>query len=131
MTNHELFSAHLALVGQPAVPEDLSFYAPDVTLRLVNAPEGHTKLREGAHDVAAFMVRITQFFRDFSIRDLVIHDTAEGFVAEYHGDSVCIDTDRPYNQDYIAVVGVENGQIKWIREYYDAIRVLRAIGDLD
>jgi hypothetical protein len=26
---------------------------------------------------------------------------------------------------------VENGQIKWIREYYDAIRVLRAIGDLD
>ena len=52
-------------------------------------------------------------------------------MAEYHGDSICIDTGRPYNQDYIAVVGVENGQIKWIREYYDAIRVLRAIGDLD
>jgi hypothetical protein len=131
MTNRELFKAHLALVGPATVPDDLSFYAPDVTLRLVNAPEGHTKIREGAQEVAAFMVRITQFFRDFTVTEPIIHETPDGFVAEYHGDSICIDTGRPYNQDYIAVVGVENGQIKWIREYYDAIRVLRAIGDLD
>ncbi len=131
MSATDLFRTHLSLIGNPASEEDLSIYSEDVVMTLVNAPEGHTKTLVGPAAIARFMGRIGEFFTIVSRPEPLIQETANGLVAEYKGDMISKETGRAYHQDYVAVVEVRGGQIAVIREYYDAIRVLRAIGDLD
>lgn len=128
----DLLLRHLALIHTPATDEQLAdLYTPDATLELVYAPEGHTRRKEGPREIADFLGRIPTYFRDFALSPPTVYPTPDGFVAEYHAESVNIETGRAYAQDYIAVVTLQDGRIRRIREYYDPLRVLRAIGDLD
>lgn len=127
----DLLRAHLALVGKAATAEDLAIYSDDVIAEFPYAPEDHTNRLEGPEAIAKFLENIGKFAEGFRLGEPVIHETATGCIAEYHGDAVFKSTGKSYSQDYISVVTVEDGQIASIREYYDPLRVLRAMGEIE
>lgn len=127
----DLLRSHLALVGKEATTEELSIYADDFVAEFPYAPEDHTRRLEGPAAIAQFLANIGKFAEAFKLGEPTIHETATGCVAEYHGDSVFKSTGRPNSQDYISVITVQDGKISSIREYYDPMRVLRAMGEID
>lgn len=130
MDHKSLLLKHLGQAS-PGPDPDTSFYADDVSAEFPYAPEGHTDRLDGREAVVAFMRRIPTFAEGFALGEPTIHATADGFIAEYHGDATFKSTGRAYAQDYISVITVRDGMIAKIKEYYDPVRVLRAIGDLD
>ena len=130
-TSGELLKSHLSLVGKTATDEELSIYTDDFVAEFPYAPEDHTNRLEGRAGIARFMAAIGNFAEAFKLGEPTIHETATGFVAEYHGDSVFKSTGRAYSQDYISVFTVRDGKIAHIKEYYDPMRVLRAMGEID
>jgi ketosteroid isomerase-like protein len=131
LTAADLLRAHLALVGKTATPEQLSIYADDVVAEFPYAPEDHTRRLEGPQAIAKFLENIGKFAENARMGEPKIHETATGCIAEYHGDAVFKSTGKAYSQDYIAVFETRDGKIKSIREYYDPIRVLRALGEFE
>lgn len=121
---------HVALVARTTQPGDRDIYSEDVTMTLVNSPEGHTHLLEGPDKILAFMARIEEFFEVVSRPEPRIMETSTGALAEYQGDMICKETGNKYVQDYVAIAEISDGKITAVREYYDAIRVLRAFGEL-
>lgn len=130
MDHKTLLLKHLGQAS-PDPNADTSFYAEDVIAEFPYAPEGHTRELQGVEAVVAFMRRIPTFAEGFALGEPTIHATDEGFIAEYSGDATFKSTGRSYAQDYVSVITVRDGRIAKIREYYDPVRVLRAIGDLD
>ena len=130
-TASELLHRHLALVGKAATAEDLSIYAKDVVAEFPYAPEDHTRKLEGPAAIGQFLENMGKFAEKFKLGEPTIYETSTGCIAEYHGDSVFKSTGLSYSQDYISVITVRDGQIVGIREYYDPMRVLRALGEIE
>ena len=131
MSAIDLFRRHLANVGKSADAQDLSIYSESVRFEFPYAPEGHTRELSGHAGVSRFLENIGKFTEGFTLGEPNIREVTHGVIAEYHGDAVFKDSQKPYSQDYVAVVTVENDQITVLREYYDGIRVLRALGEMD
>lgn len=131
MTAIELLKSHLALVGRAATAEELEIYAPDVVAEFPYAPEDHTRRLEGPAAIARFLENIGKFAEGFKLGEPTVYETESGCIAEYHGDAVFKSTGKTYSQDYVAIVKVRDGKIASIREYYDPLRVLRAMGEID
>lgn len=129
-TSAELLKAHLSLVGRDATPDDLEIYAEDLVVEFPYAPDDHTHRLDGRAQIARFMGAIGEFAENIRLGEPVIHETQDGFIAEYRGESIFKATRSPYSQDYISVFKVSNGQIVSIREYYNPLRVLRALGEM-
>lgn len=131
MSSTNLFLQHLDNVGKPAADQNLAIYAEDVVFEFPYAPEGHTRELNGHAGVSRFLENIGKFTEGFALGVPNIREVSEGVIAEYHGDAVFKDSQKPYSQDYVAVVKVVDGKIQSLREYYDGIRVLRALGEID
>ena len=96
------------------------------------APVDHTRRLEGAEAISRFFAKIPSFSDGFKIGDEVkIVESGDDLVAEYTGSSVFKDTNLPYAQEYVAVAKIRDGKIVHIREYYDPMRVLRALGEIE
>ena len=132
MTARELLSRHLSFIGVGATAEETALvYSPNVVSEFPYAPPDHTRRLEGPDALIGFLGRIGTFAEDIVIHPPTIYDTATGLIAEYKGESVFKESGRKYEQDYVAVVTVEDGLITHISEYYDPLRVLRAMGEID
>jgi len=131
MSNADLFRRHLALVGRAATDEELDIYDPEVVTEFPYAPEGHTRKLEGREALARFLANIGKFSEGFTLGEPSIHETSFGVIAEYHGDATFKESGRPYSQDYVAVATISKDRITHLREYYDPLRVLRALGEID
>ena len=128
----QLLCSHLSLVGKQATPEQLAaIYTDDFVAEFPYAPEDHTSRLEGPEAIGRFLAAIANFAEAFSMGEPTIHETPSGCIAEYHGESIFKATGRRYAQDYISVVTVRDGKIASIKEYYDPLRVLRAMGEID
>jgi ketosteroid isomerase-like protein len=132
MSNADLFRRHLANFAKPIDQQDLSVYADDFVAEFPFAPVDHTRRLEGAEAISRFFSKIPSFSDNFKIGDEVkIVESGDSLVAEYTGSSVFKDTQLPYAQEYVAVAKIQNGKITHIREYYDPMRVLRALGEIE
>ena len=131
MSHADLFRRHLANAGRSAADQDLSVYAPNVVAEFPYAPDGHTRRLEGPEAVGRFLANIGNFALGFTLGEPTFVEAGDTVVVEYHGDATFKETGKAYAQDYIVVAHVEGGQLVSIREYYDPIRVLRAMGELD
>lgn len=127
----DLLRSHLSLVGRTASADELTIYADDVVAEFPYAPPDHTRRLEGPAAIARFLENIGKFARDIRMGEPTIYETPNGCIAEYHGDSVFVDSGLPYSQDYIVVMTAADGKIVHLREYYDPMRVLRAMGEID
>lgn len=129
MSATELFRRHLANVGNPT---DVDIYADDIVVEFPYAPRHHTGRLEGREGILRFLTNIGKYFENFEIGEPRIHLTADPnvLIAEYPGRSKSKETGLPYNQNYVAVVTVRDGQIAHLREYYNPIRVLVSGGEI-
>lgn len=130
MDPKDLLARHLGQAS-PTPDPDTSFYADDVVAEFPYAPPDHTRKLEGVEAVVAFMRRIPTFAEDFELGEPTIYPTADGFVAEYHGEATFKSTGLRYAQDYVSFFTVRDGKIARIKEYYDPLRVLRAMGEVE
>ncbi len=117
--------------NQPSAEDARLVYQENVVMEFPYAPPEHTRRLEGPMAVTGFLARIATFALGFTLSNPTLLDTENGLVALYHGDAVFKGSGRPYSQDYVAVVTVENGRISHIAEHYDPLRVLRAMGEID
>jgi ketosteroid isomerase-like protein len=131
MTSAELLAAHLSLVGKQVTPDDLKIYSDDFVAEFPYAPEDHTRRLEGGEAMGRFLSAIGNFAEAFKLGEPTIHETKDGFVAEYRGESIFKSSGRPYVQDYVVIVKVKDGKIAHWKEHYDPMRVLRAMGEID
>ena len=130
MSHTDLLQRHLHNAGKPRAEQDAAVYAEDLVVEFPYAPEGHTRRLEGPEACLAFFSRISSFAQGFRIGELTIVSEGDAFVAEYHGSATFKDTGLPYEQDYVLVATVRAGKLVSLREHYDPLRVLRAMGEI-
>lgn len=130
MSHIELLQLHLQNAGKPRAEQRGDIYAGDLIVEFPYAPEGHTRRLEGPEACLAFFSRISSFAEGFRIGAPTIVSEGDAFVAEYHGSATFKDTGLPYEQDYVLVAQVQDGKLKSLREHYDPMRVLRAMGEI-
>lgn len=130
MSHAELLRIHLANAGKARSEQNADIYSADLVVEFAYAPEGHTRRLDGVEACLGFLSRISTFAMGFSLSEPTIVSEGDTFVAEYHGSATFKDTNLPYEQDYVLVGHVEGGKIAGLREYYDPMRVLRAMGEI-
>lgn len=130
MSHADLLQRHLQNAGKPRSAQDADVYAEDLVVEFPYAPEGHTRRLDGREACLAFLSRISSFAEGFSIGEPTILSVGDSFVAEYHGSATFKDTGLPYEQDYVLIAKVRDGKLDSLREHYDPLRVLRAMGEI-
>lgn len=108
----------------------LALFADDAVFEFPYAPTlGLPARHEGKEQLRALLELIRVRIPPFASSNVLIHEMkndSEIFV-EYHSDGKIGGTDKFYAQDYATWFVVENGKIKRIREYFNAIVSARAI----
>ena len=130
MSNLDLVERHLKNAGIPREEQDATIYTEDLIVEFPYAPEGHTRKLDGPEAFLAFFARISSFAEGFSITQPTLISEGDSFVAEYHGSATFKDTQLPYEQDYVLVGTVRDGKLAHLKEHYDPMRVLRAMGEI-
>ena len=99
--------------------------ANDILWELAYAPSlGHpAKLsgREEAVRHATWFVGAVENFRFFALKVYALADP-QGAVAEVKGEGLIKSTGRVYRQDYVVFLRAADGQIAFLREYFDPVR---------
>lgn len=130
MSHTDLLLCHLRNAGLPRSDQDAAIYTDDLVVEFPYAPDGHTRRLEGPEAFLAFFSRISSFADEFAIGRPVLISEGDRFAAEYHGSATFKESGLPYEQDYVVVAYVRDGKLASIREHYDPLRVLRAMGEI-
>jgi len=108
----------------------LALFAPDAVFEFPYAPTlGLPARHEGTAQIGALLELIRDRIPPVAVGTMVIHELerdGELFV-EYRSEGRIGGTGQPYTQDYASYVRVENGLIRVLREYFNAISSARAI----
>lgn len=131
MTHAELVETHLDNIGKPRPNQNADVYVGDLIVEFPYAPEGHTRRLDGPEAALGFLSRISSFTTGMRVSRPTVLSQGDAFVAEYHGSGTFTDTGLPYEQDYVLVGTVRDGKLAHLREHYDPLRVLRAMGEID
>lgn len=131
MIHADLLSGHLAVVDSSVAPHlEEAIYHEDVVIEFPFAPEGHTRRLEGRDALVRYFSNIPRFADDFTVTSPKVEVLPDGFVARYEATAKFRDSGRPYAQEYVAFVTVSGDKISKVVEYYDGLRVLKALGEL-
>jgi ketosteroid isomerase-like protein len=121
---HPAMAGHLEAVTQDA--ERLrALWAADGVLEFPYAPAEMTSRIEGADRLVAYFDGPRRW-SDWTFEAVrVVEDTAQRlYVAEIHATARWTETDRPYVQDYVIWMTLDDdGRIRSWREYWDKDRV--------
>ena len=108
-------------------------WAEDGVLEFPFAGPGYPKRVEGRD-------AITEYLRDYpnllDIREVVaktVHETTDPavVVAEFTVGRVVVATGKPYELSYIAVITVEDGEIRHYRDYWSPLAAAEILGGVD
>ena len=130
MTQQELLEQHLANIGKPVDEQDLTIYADTLRVEFPFAPDGHTQSLDGPEAMGKFLAAIATFTTGHQITDLETAVFDGGFVIEYEESSTFRGTGRAYTSRIVWTARVEGGKIVRLREHYNPLRVLEALGEL-
>jgi hypothetical protein len=104
--------------------------AEDILWELAYAPSiGHPAQLSGREKVvghATWFVGAVENFRFFDLKVYPLADP-EFAVAEVKGEGLIKSTGRMYYQDYVVFLRAANGKIAFLREYFDPVRVAKAL----
>ena len=130
MTEQELLEHHLANIAKPIEAQDLSIYATNLRVEFPFSPDGHTQSLDGPEALGKFLANIATFTEGHQITSLETATFPGGFVVEYDESSTFRATGRAYASRIVWTARVESGQIVRLREHYNPLRVLKALGEL-
>ena len=121
--------AHVRNLGLPAEGQDLSIYAENVHVLFPYAPEGHTRELRGVGELSRFLAAIGEFTTGHAVQNVIALPTGDGFVLNYTESSVFRGTGNAYSSEIVWLATVEGGRITALKEFYDPLAVLRALGE--
>ncbi|GAA1448760.1 nuclear transport factor 2 family protein [Nocardiopsis tropica] len=127
----DLYRHGLRLLLDKDMAAWVALWAEDGLMEFPFAPEGWPKRLEGRDAVAAYMSRYPDHIDLHDFPELRIHLTAEPgtVVAEMRGVGRLVETGRPFDMTYIAVVTVRDGLISSYRDYWNPLAVLETGAD--
>jgi uncharacterized protein len=103
--------------------------AEDGVIEFPYAPPGFAQRLKGREAIAAHLQALAERLEFNSVADVVKHETAdpEVVIIEYSGFGRGLPTHEPYEQRYISVIRVRDGQIIRYQDYWNPIAVLRTL----
>ncbi len=129
MIEQRLLKQHLVNIGKPLEAQDLTIYATNLRVEFPFAPEGHTQTLEGPEALGKFLAAISTFTTGHQIAQLEAATFEGGFVIEYEESSTFRATGLAYVSRIVWTARIENAQIIRLREHYNPLRVLEALGE--
>ncbi|MFB7498806.1 nuclear transport factor 2 family protein [Streptomyces sp. NPDC056161] len=122
----DLYRHSLQLLLDKDVPAWVGLWADDGVMEFPFAPAGWPARLEGKEAVAAYMRHYPDHIDLHDFPELRIHRTTEPdtIVAEMRGTGLLVESGRPYDMTYIAVVTVRDGRFTSYRDYWNPLTVL-------
>jgi ketosteroid isomerase-like protein len=130
---HDFVDHALELLLKHDMAGFAGLWAEDGVLEFPFAGPGYPKRVEGRD-------AIHEYLRDYpnllDIREIVaktVHETADPAVAvvELTVGGIVVASQKPYELSYIAVITVENGEIRSYRDYWSPLAAAEVLGGLD
>lgn len=131
------FSAMLKLGLGDRVAQDadglLPMMAEDAVMEFPYAPSGQVRKLNGRAELAAYLARLGEVLAIDSLSPPRVHRTGdpEVTILEFTAAGRGLRTARPYNQTYISVITVRQGQIVHYRDYWNPLAVIEALDGED
>jgi len=129
----ESFPAMLRRVlGERLKPDVTRFpdmFAVDGVMELPFAPPGFKTLLEGRDAIAAHLQMASKLIKLGNMAHVVTHETSdpETIIVEFSGSGQGVTTGESYDQRYISVIRVHDGNIVHYKDYWNPLAVLRTI----
>jgi len=121
-----LFRDSLRMLLEKNTSAWVDLWAADGIMEFPFAPEGWPQRLEGREAIAAYIRDYPDHIDLHDIPDLLIHQTSDPrtIVVEMRAVGRLVETDKPFEMKYIAVVSVEDGRITSYRDYWNPLAVL-------
>jgi ketosteroid isomerase-like protein len=120
-------------LGALDMERHFSFWDEDGVMEFPFQAAGFPTTFTGRREIVAALGGMPEQLSAFSIHDLRLMGTGEPgvFVAEFRSEATVRASGRPYDQRYICVIEVRDGQVVLFREYNDPQRVAAAFAPAD
>jgi uncharacterized protein len=121
-----LFRDSLRLMLEKNTSAWVDLWSADGVMEFPFAPDGWPQRLEGRDAIADYIRDYPDHIDLHDIPDLLIHQTADPrtIVVEMRAVGRLVETDKPFEMKYIAVVTVEDGRITSYRDYWNPLAVL-------
>ncbi|NEW72960.1 nuclear transport factor 2 family protein [Streptomyces rhizosphaericus] len=122
----ELYRHGLRLLLGKNIDGWVGLWAEDGVMEFPFAPQGWPTRLEGKEAIVTYMRHYPDHVDVHDFPDLRIHQTTdpETTVVEMRGVGRLVETGRPFDMTYIAVVTVKDGRIASYRDYWNPLAVL-------
>ncbi|GAB3705634.1 nuclear transport factor 2 family protein [Nocardiopsis oceani] len=122
----DLYRQSLRLLLDKDIPAWVALWAEDGLMEFPFAPDGWPKRLEGREAIAEYMRHYPDHIDLHDFPELRIHQNTdpETIVVEMRGVGRLVESDRPFDMTYIAVVTVRDGHFTSYRDYWNPLAVL-------
>ncbi|WP_129669631.1 nuclear transport factor 2 family protein [Phytoactinopolyspora endophytica] len=121
----DLYRHSLQLLLDKNMSAWVGLWADDGIMEFPFAPPGWPGRLEGREAIAGYMRDYPDHIDLHEFADVQIHQTTdpETIVVEMRGTGRLVQTGRPFDMTYIAVVSVQDGRITSYRDYWNPLAV--------
>ncbi|WP_438388531.1 nuclear transport factor 2 family protein [Actinopolyspora saharensis] len=121
----DLYRHSLRLLLDKNIPGWVGLWAEDGLMEFPFAPQGWPERLEGREAIAAYMRHYPDHIDLHDFPDLRIHQTTDPgtIVVEMRGVGRLVETGKPFDMTYIAVVTVQDGFITSYRDYWNPLTI--------
>jgi uncharacterized protein len=111
----------------------LSMCAEDIAFQFPYAPAGAVQEVRGKAILAAYLAKVGALISFDALEMPITHAANDGetFILEFSCKGHGAATGTKYDQNYISVIRVRNGQILQYRDYWNPLVLLEAVGGID
>jgi uncharacterized protein len=101
----------------------IALFAEDAVMEIPFAPPGRPNRLVGRKAVHDYLIDYPSLLDVHHITDVTLHRTTDPdvIVAEFTADGLVIATGQPYDQRYVTVMTVRNGQVVHYRDYWNPL----------
>ncbi|MEQ0561850.1 nuclear transport factor 2 family protein [Amycolatopsis sp. NEAU-NG30] len=129
---HDLVERALDLLLKHDMAGFAGLWAEDGVLEFPFAGPGYPRRVEGRDAIREYLRGYPDLLDVREVTAKTVHRTVDPavVVAEFTLAGVAVATQRPYELAYIAVITVENGEIRHYRDYWSPAAAAEILGDL-
>lgn len=106
-------------------------WAEDGIAEFPFASAGYPKRLEGREAIRDYLRDYPNLLDIRAITEKTLHETGDVVVVEFSVAGVAVASQKPYELSYIAVITVENGEIRRYRDYWSPLAAAEVLGGLD
>lgn len=120
-------------ISLDAETDFLAMCAEDIVFQFPYAPVGSVTEIRGKTDLASYLTKVGALIAFDAMEMPIVHASRDGetFVLEFSCKGCGAKTGVRYDQNYISVIWVVDGQIQQYRDYWNPLVLLEAVGGID